>query len=110
MHTYKLWSMKKLQKSCLQLTLCRGLYSFNHFPFRCEVALSVFENIMDNMLAELYLNGILTKDETFEQYRLHGKEVFKKFGEFGFKLGVHLPGCNYYSVCDWMIIAKKNTR
>ena len=56
----------------LTINIQRGLYSFIRLPFRCKVTPSIFQKIMDSMLAELdfamaYLDDILIKSETFKK-------------------------------------------
>ena len=55
----------------LMINTHRGLYSFKHLPFGYKLVLSIFQNITDNMLAELdftmaYLDDVLIRSETFE--------------------------------------------
>ena len=68
----------------------RGLYTLKRLPFGLKVAPSLFQQIMDAMLAALeyamaYLDDILIKSENME-HRKHVWEVFKRINEYGFKL------------------------
>ena len=61
----------------LTINTLKGLYSFNHLPFGCQI----FQKIMDNISAEVgfalaYLDDILIKMETFEQHRLLRRYIY----------------------------------
>ena len=69
----------------------KGLYKLNRFPFGLKVDPSLFQQVMDTMLAGLYffivyLDDILIKSENNNQHCDHIKEVFKRINGYGFKL------------------------
>ena len=75
----------------LTINTHNGLYKFNRLPFGVKVAPSIFQQIMDTMLAGLdfaiaYLDDILIKSENNKQHCEHIREVFKRIDEYGFKL------------------------
>ena len=75
----------------LTINTHKGLYKFNRLPFGVKVAPSIFQQVMDTMLAGLdfaiaYLDDILIKSENNKQHCEHVREVFKRIDEYGFKL------------------------
>ena len=69
----------------------RGSYAQRHLSFGLKVALSLFQQIMDAMLAGLdyvmaYLDEILIKSENMEQHRKHIWEILKRINNYSFKL------------------------
>ena len=69
----------------------KGLYKLNRLPFGLKVALSLFQQVMDTMLADLYfavvyLDNILIKSENNNQHCDHIKEVFRRIDDYDFKL------------------------
>ena len=61
----------------------RGLYKVNRLQYGMRVALTIFQKIMDTMLADLdfataYLDDILMKSKSQEDHAKHVNEVFKK--------------------------------
>ena len=75
----------------LAINTHKGLSKLNRLPFRLKVAPSLFQQVMDTMLAGVefataYLDDILLTSEKNEQHRKHIKVVFQKIDEYGFKL------------------------
>ena len=69
-----------------------GLYKINRLQYGIKVAPTIFQKIMDTMLADMdfataYLD-ILIKSKNREDHMKHITEMFKKIKEFGFKLSM----------------------
>ena len=81
-----------VDEECLKLVAInthKGLFKLKRLPFRLKVAPSLFQQLMDTMLAGLefaYLDDILLRSENNEQHTKHIKVVFQKIDEYGFKL------------------------
>ena len=70
----------------------KELFKLNNLPFGLKVVLSLFQQVINTILAGLefataYLDDILLRSENNKQYRKHIKAVFQKMDEYGFKLG-----------------------
>ncbi|XP_029643530.2 uncharacterized protein K02A2.6-like [Octopus sinensis] len=75
----------------LTINTHKGLYHFKRLPFGVKVALAIFQQVMDTMLADCefavpYLDDILIKRESREQNIEHIEEVFKQINDYGFKV------------------------
>ena len=85
----------KVDEECsklLTINTHKGLFKLNCLPFGLKVAPSLFQQVMDTMLAGLefgraYQHDILLRSENNEQHRKYTKAVFQKMDEYGFKLG-----------------------
>jgi len=85
----------KISEECskyLTINTHKGIFKLNRLPFGLKVAPSLFQQIMDTMLADMeyaiaYLDDILIKSENEVQHKEHIKAVFKRIEEYGFKLG-----------------------
>ena len=78
-HTSKFPSTKNVQS----INTEKGQYRFNRLPFGAKVAPGIFKQIMDTLLNDIdfaiaYLEDILIKSESQEQYVKHDKDVFEK--------------------------------
>ena len=67
----------------LTINTHKGLYKFNRFPFGIKVAPNIFQQIIDTMFfgldcAQTYLDDILIKIETKNQYMKDIKVVFER--------------------------------
>ena len=76
----------------LAISIHKGLFKLNRLPFGLKVTPSLFQQVIDTMLAGLeftlvYIDDILLRSENNEQHRKHLKAVFQKVDECGFKLG-----------------------
>ena len=68
-----------------------GLFRLKRLPFGLKVAPTLFQQIMDTMLADLgfaiaYLDDILVKSKNVQEHKEHIRTVFQRIEEFGFKL------------------------
>lgn len=80
----KAYLQVKVEEECtkyLTINTHRGLYNLKHLPFGLKVAPSVFQQVMDTMLAGLeftmtYLDDILIKSQNLEEHKNHVREVF----------------------------------
>ncbi|XP_014783246.1 uncharacterized protein K02A2.6-like [Octopus bimaculoides] len=75
----------------LTINTHKGLYRFKRLPFGVKVAPAIFQQVMDTMLADCefavpYLDDILIKSESRDQHSEHIEEVFKRIGDYGFKV------------------------
>ena len=76
----------KIDEVCskyIAVNMHRGLFSLQHLLFGLKVAASLFQQIIDTMLAGLnfvmaYLDDIQIKSENLEEHKNHVREVFKK--------------------------------
>ena len=76
----------------LTINTHKGLYKFNRLPFGLKVSTSIFQQIMDTVLAGLdfataYLDDILIKSNDRKTHFEHIIQVFDRIEEYGFKLG-----------------------
>ena len=76
----------------LTINMHKGIFKLNRLPFGLKVASSLFQQIMDTMLAGMkyaiaYLDDILIKSENKDQHKTHIREVFQRIEEYDFKLG-----------------------
>ena len=76
----------------LAFNMHKGLFFLQRLLFGLKVAPSLFQQIMDTMLAGLnfmmtYLHDILIKSENLEEHKNHVREVSKRIQEYGFQLG-----------------------
>lgn len=83
----------------LTINTHKGLYKFNRLPFGLKVAPSLFQQIMDTMLADLefavaYLDDVLIKSKNTKEHLEHIRAVFKKIEEYGFK--VSSEKCDFF--------------
>lgn len=110
---------KSVEEECtkyLTINTHRGLYNLKCLPFGLKVAPSVFQQIMDTMLAGLefamaYLDDILIKSLNLEEHKNHVQEVFKRIQNYGFKVGLNkCDFCmnNFFFICLLLYIYKKN--
>lgn len=84
---------KSVEEECtkyLTINTHRGLYNLKRLLFGLKVAPSVFQQIMDTMLAGLefamaYLDDILIKSLNLEEHKNHVQEVFKRIQNYGLK-------------------------
>ena len=75
----------------LTISTHKGLYNLDRLPFGLKVIPSLFQRVMDTMLAGLdfvivYLDDILIKSENSDQHCDHIKEVFRRIDDCGFLL------------------------
>ena len=85
-----------VEEKCAELLTInthRGLFKITRLQYGIKVAPSIFQKIMDTMLADLdfataYLDDILIKSKNREDHAKHVTEVFKKIKEFDFKLSM----------------------
>ena len=76
----------------------KALSSLRRLRFGLKVAPSLFQQIMDTMLAGLdfaiaYLDDILIKSKKVEEHKNHVWEVSRRIQEYGFK--VSLEKCDF---------------
>ena len=69
----------------------KSLYNLNRLPFGLKFTPSLFQQVMNTMLAGwdfaiAYLDDILIKSENNNQHCDHIKEVFRRTDDYGFKL------------------------
>ncbi|XP_029658305.1 uncharacterized protein K02A2.6-like [Octopus sinensis] len=82
----------QVDEECSKLLIIsthKGLYKFNRLAFGIKVA--IFQQAMDTMLADCefaipYLDDILIKSESHDQYIEHMKCVFAKIRDYGFTI------------------------
>ena len=90
-----------VEEKCAELLTInthRGLYKINRLQYGIKVAPTIFQKIMDTMLADLdfataYLDDILIKSKNRDHAELV-IEGFKKIKEFGFKLS--MEKCEFF--------------
>ena len=81
----------KVDEECSKLlTINKGICKLNHPPFVLNVASSLFQQVMDTMLAGLefttaYLDEIQLRSENNELCKKHIKAVFQKIDEARFR-------------------------
>eukprot|EP00106_Octopus_bimaculoides_P016627 XP_014784069.1 PREDICTED: uncharacterized protein K02A2.6-like [Octopus bimaculoides] len=76
----------QVKEECLKLLTInthKGLYKFSRLPFGIKVAPSIFQQVMDTILADTdfaiaYLDDILIKSEFRDQHDKHVKKVFER--------------------------------
>ncbi len=84
-----------MEEKCTELLTInshRGLYKINWLQYGIKFASTIFQKIIDTMLADLdfataYLDDILIKGRNREDHAKHVIEVFKK-KKIGFKLNM----------------------
>ena len=90
-----------MEENCgglLTFNTYRGLYKINRLQYGIKVAPTIFQKIMDTMLADLdfataYLDDILIENKNRDHAK-HVIEVLKKIKEFGFKLS--MEKCEFF--------------
>ncbi|KFD46887.1 hypothetical protein M514_12245 [Trichuris suis] len=78
-------------KELLTINTHRGLYRYNRLPFGVKSAPAIFQQIMDSMLSGIkgavaYLDDVIVVGRTEEEHRNNLDAVFKRIGEFGFRV------------------------
>ena len=84
----------KVNEECskiLTINTHKGLFKFNRLPFGLKVAPSLFQQVMETMLAGLdfsiaYLDDVLIKSENSKEHIEHITKVFERIENYGFKL------------------------
>ena len=80
---YQQMPVEEKCEELLTINKHRGLYKINRLQYGIKVAPTIFQKIMNTMLADLdfataYLHDILIKRKNRENYAKHPTEVFKK--------------------------------
>ena len=89
----KAYLQVKVSEECskyLAINMHEGIFKLTRLPFGLVVAPSLFQQIMDTMLAGMecaiaYFDDILIKSENEDQHKMHITALFQRFEEF--KLG-----------------------
>ena len=76
---------------CLTMNMHKGIFKLSRLPFGLKVAPSLFQQIMDTMLAGMeyaiiYLDDILIKSEDEDQHKTHIRTEFQRIVKYGFKV------------------------
>ena len=104
-----------VKEKCAELSTIntyRGQYKINRLQYGIKVVPTIFQKIMDTMLADLdfataYIDDILIKSKNREDHAKHVTEVLKIIKEFGFKLS--MEKCEFFSI-KYQISRSSNLR